>query len=426
MKRIKGNLFALLLSALGAPLWAGSYTAASCNLSDVSAVIKGPLHTAVNGDTIIIPAGTCTWTSNLSISVAITLTGSGTANSGPSTFGVGTLNTIIVDNAGSSAPLIAASAIAYGQTFTLALLDIEPNSASTALYSPISVAGTCAAGGCPNIRVSNIGFGLTTHWNESGNGAPADWMIRADNVFGVIDHCTLPTGSAVELLNANLSAYLGVGGYGDNSWAQPDSFGGGNVLYMENNVVTTNQSVNDCDVNPTGGGIGGCRIAGRFNQITGANGFFSAFYGHGLDTDGRPQGIRQIEAYGNTVNCNQSSGCNYGMATFRSGTGLIFGNTMTVSNGGFYNNIAGIVVYRTVFTALDGWGACGGSKPLRCQRWNRLLFWDKFRLEFSSTTLTDSTKTWTTNQLVPNGAPYLFTTQRKVGGLKLPQIRRPH
>src|SRR5215831_6864231 len=75
-----------------------TYTAVSCNYSDVNAVVNGPTHTAVAGDTINVPAGTCTWTSQLSISVGITLMGNGTPNSTPSAFGAGVLNTTIIDN----------------------------------------------------------------------------------------------------------------------------------------------------------------------------------------------------------------------------------------------------------------------------------------------------------------------------------------
>ncbi len=376
--------------------------AASCQEADVNAVINGPTHTAVNGDTIVIPAGTCTWTSQLSVKAGITVTGSGKANSGPSTFGAGTPSTIIIDNAGSNGPLIAVTSLTNGETATVAMLDIEPNSSSTPLFSPITASGTCSLSGCPNIRITNVVFGQTTQWTEGGNGAPADWMIRTDNIVGVVDHCSLPNGSQVELLNANLSAYLGVGAYGDNSWAQPDSFGTANVLYMENNLVYTNQAVNDCDTNPVGGAIGGCRVAGRFNHIFPETGFFVAFSVHGLDTDGRPQGGRQIEAYGNTIGCNISGGCAGGVAGYRSGTGLVFGNTLTTSNGGFYNNVAGITVYRTVFSAAS-WGACGGSSAYDT---NDGIVYYSGTTSTSGTTLTDTSKNWTTNQLTPNGAPY--------------------
>jgi len=389
----------LLLSVLSLEAaHAATHAAASCNLSDVQSAVSA----AAAGDTVTIPAGTCTWTSGLSISSGITLTGSGTANAGASTFGSGTLNTVIVDDAGSSNALIGVTGLPYGQTFTLALLDIEPESSGAALVSPIQLAGTCTSSGCPSIRVDNIGFGLTTPWTEGGNGAPADWMIRTDNVFGVIDHNTIPTNSNVELLNANLSAYLGVGGYGDNSWAKPDTFGTASALYMENNDLYVTQGANDCDTSPGGGGIGGCRVVGRYNHITGGAGFFSVVYVHGLDTDGRPQGGRQMEAYGNTVNCATSSGCDYGVASFRSGTGFVFGNTLTSTGGGFYDNIAGIYVYRSVFTATP-WGACGGSSPYDI---NDGVVYYSGTTSTGGTTLTDSSKSWTSGQFTPNGAPY--------------------
>src|ERR1700675_5162229 len=63
----------------------GTRTAASCNYSDVNAVINGPIHTAVNGDTINIPAGTCTWTSALTgpSGVGCTIIGVAPPNSPP-------------------------------------------------------------------------------------------------------------------------------------------------------------------------------------------------------------------------------------------------------------------------------------------------------------------------------------------------------
>ncbi len=402
MARItKGALFALLLSAFTAPLAAqGTYTAKSCNQSDVNTVINGPTHTAVAGDTIIIPAGTCTWTSGLSISVGITLTGSGTPNTGPSTFGSGTLNTVIIDNGGSSNALIGVTGLPYGQTFTLSLLDIEPESSTSSLISPIQLAGSCTSSGCPNVRIDNIGFGLTTPWTESGNGGQADWLIRTDNVFGVLDHNTVPTGSGVQFFNPNHSAYLGVGGFGDNSWAQPDSLGGANNLYAENNNIYVTLTAADCEIAPAGGGVGGCRYVGRFNNITSSNGV-GIFGNHGLETDGRPQGGRQIEVYGNTVACILSS-CNT-LTGYRSGTGFIFGNTITEASGAWFNSFAASSVYRSVFTAGGGWGACGGSSPYDT---NDGVVYYSGTTSTSGTTLTDSSKSWTTNQFIPTGAPY--------------------
>jgi len=375
----------------------GTYTAASCNQSDVNAVINGPTHTAVNGDTIIVPAGSCTWTSGISITAGITIQGNGTPNSTASSFGAGTTNTVIIDNAGSSTPLFAVTSITTGQMLRLSTLDLEPYSSSASLISPISLAGTCTAGGCPNVRIDNIRLGVTTAWTTTG------WLIRTDNVFGVIDHCTEGTATASDFTDFSNSSYLGVGGYGDNSWVQPDTFGGANNIYMENNVLYTTQAITDCEIAPTGGSLGGCRYVARFNQVTSNHGF-GVFGNHGLETDGRPQGGRQIEVYGNTASCISSS-CNV-LAGYRSGTGFVFGNTMSSTQGSsWFNCFASFAVYRTVFTAGGGWGACGGSSPYDTN--DGVIYYSGTNSGSSgATTLTDTSKSWTTNQFIPTGAPY--------------------
>jgi hypothetical protein len=368
----------------------------------VNALINGPAHKAIEGDVIVIPGGLCTWTSGLSITVGITLTGSGSPNADGGTFGAGTLTTIITDNVGSSVPLIKITGISFGQTIVLSLLDIEPQSSTTSLTSPIQIAGTCSANGCPSIRIDNIAFGLGIPWTQNGNGGGVSWLIRTDNVFGVIDHCTVAPGTQADFFDVNHSAYLGVGVYGDNSWAQPDTIGGANNLYAENNVIYTNTAVSDCEIAPSGGSVGGCRYVARFNRITSSNGF-GVFGNHGTETDGRPRGGRQIEVYGNTASCTKSS-CNV-LAGYRSGTGVVFGNTLTSSTGTWFNAFVAISVYRTVFAAGGGWGACGGSGPYDLN--DGVVYYSGANSgSDGSTTLTDPTKNWSTNQFVPPGFPY--------------------
>lgn len=378
---------------------AGTSTAATCNSADVQTAINA----SSAGDIVIVPPGTCIWNSTVTISASITLQGSGTPNTTPTQFGAGTLTTIIKDNIPSAGAIQAAVTYSPGALLHITTLDIEPINGSTSLASPVQVAGTCTGSGCPQIRIDNVAFGATTQWTEGGNGSSADWMIRVDNAFGVIDHNTLPSGSQVELINANLSAYLGVGDFGDNSWATPDSFGSANVLYVENNSLFFNQAVGDCDVAPAGDGVGGCRIAARFNQAT-FQGAFAFLIPHGLDTDGRPQGGRQLEAYGNTIACPATSNveCD-GVIGYRSGTGFTFGNTLTNTTGAFWKFATTLTVYRAVYTATSGWGACGGSSPYDT---NDGTVYYSGTTSTSGTTLTDGSKTWTTNQFIPNGAPY--------------------
>jgi hypothetical protein len=65
-------LFALLLSAAtGRSTQANTVNAASCNVKDVQAAI----NSASNGDTVVIPNGSCTWSSGIAFSKQITLQG---------------------------------------------------------------------------------------------------------------------------------------------------------------------------------------------------------------------------------------------------------------------------------------------------------------------------------------------------------------
>ena len=65
----------LMALVCGGAAEAATLTASSCNLSDVKAVISS----AMDGDTVVIPAGTCSWSGPLAISnKSITIKGQGT------------------------------------------------------------------------------------------------------------------------------------------------------------------------------------------------------------------------------------------------------------------------------------------------------------------------------------------------------------
>ena len=71
-KIIKWVLFALVLGTLfGGEAKASTLTAASCNVSDVLSAI----NSAKDGDTVIIPNGSCSWSSGISTAKQITLQG---------------------------------------------------------------------------------------------------------------------------------------------------------------------------------------------------------------------------------------------------------------------------------------------------------------------------------------------------------------
>jgi hypothetical protein len=381
-----------------------TYTAASSNESDVQAAANKV--SAAGGDTVNVPCSpaTAVWTTALTSTHSFTLNFQGsTPNTGAATFGSGA-NCVTIQDANASGPIIELNpAYQSGQVVVIQNVNIDPVSPTTALWSPISIAGTCTSSGCPQIRINNVVFGNSTQWNEAGNSSNADTMIRADNVFGVIDHNTLPTGSRVVFANINHSAYLGTGGYGDNSWAQADTFGGANNLFLENNnIYVGGVSATDAEFAPIGGGIGGGRQVDRYNQITSNNGF-GVFGLHGLDTDGRPRSGRQLEVYGNNITCTNNS-CNI-IAGYRGGTGFTWGNTITNTGTGFFNTFFNISVYRIMYQN-NPFGYCGGLTSL--DPWdtvdNAVYYSGTMSASGGSLTLTDGSKTF--SNLTPNGAPY--------------------
>jgi hypothetical protein len=305
------------------------------------------------------------------------------------------MTTTIIDDETSINPLIVAS-VPYGQTLTIGQMNIEAES-STTLTSPIVVAGTCTSSGCPSVRIDNINF---TNW-PGGTGNDA-WMIRAMNVFGVIDHNSI-TGD-IALANVHHSSYLGVGQYGDNSWVQPDSFGTANALYFENNSVNGGY-MQDCDEADSYADAGGCRIVVRYNTYSNMSAAMAYF--HGTDTTGRPRGGRQAEVYGNTTTCSSTTtGCPYGAIELRSGVALVYGNTFNALTGSWFTNLVGVDIYRRWETSTP-WLYCAGNG-----QWdtNDGVVYDSgtYNGTTGSQVLTDTTKSWTINQWVASGDPYSF------------------
>ncbi len=342
----------------------GTFTAASCNRSDVNAIINGPTHTAVNGDTIIIPAGSCTWTSGITISgKGIDITGTGTPNTGGGTVGAGTPATTLIDNA--SGPLFAFTGLTYGQTAKVELLQLSAaGAANYASTGPISFQGACTTSGCAQIRVDNILFTTGTWDGPIANGG----FIRTDNVFGVVDHTSSSWANVAELggagpplVEVNQSAWQGVGSNGDNSFASADSMGTAQSLFIENNYLNGDRAT-DNDVAPLGGGDGGDRDVCRFNTVINVNGS-ALCSGHGT-TWNNYRGQRQLEAYYNSITCGAAGvgDCNVGNG-LAGGTGVFLSNQFIIASGHGFNASVDLAILRFSGDPLGIWGYCDGTQP---------------------------------------------------------------
>jgi hypothetical protein len=181
-----------------------------------------------------------------------------------------------------------------------------------------------------------------TGWAAGTNYS--NFVMYVDNVFGVFDHNTI---SFIGIfVNVAHSAYLGVGTYGDNSWAQPDTFGTANALYFETNTISSDDNgVTDADVG------GGPRFVVRFNTVTN-----SSFQTHGTESGGRLRSARQVELYNNSFTIQ--SGHSDNILGFRGGTALVFDNT--VANAGMFGTAVSLSLYR-VGHSFPPWGFCGGQ-----------------------------------------------------------------
>jgi len=352
-----GLIVTLLSSAVAAPLWAqGNYTAASCNYSDVNAVINGPTHIAVDGDVINIPAGTCTWTNQgivVPAGIGITIEGTGTPNSTTSTFGASAScsQTAITQSGGTT---FHASPNYGASTMRLSCMAIN-YTATTASIAWL-MGGTCTSSGCPNIRIDNITY---NNWNNHAAAGLAYGITAADNCFGVIDHNTVPSAGSIVLTEINHGSYFGVGFNGDNAWAQSEDWGSYKFLFFENNILdgfVGGLTDNEASV----GGLaqrGGSRGVARYNQFTNMRGYTIGW--HGTESNGRPRSGRAFEYYGNTYTCGTGNSCD-SVSGWRGGNGLVWGNT-TNFTGASLNSFFAASNYRA--QGNINWGACDGSSP---------------------------------------------------------------
>ncbi len=410
-------LFSLLLAVMTLPAsaqTASTVQAASCDQSSVNAVINGPTHKAVDGDVIEIPAGSCTWTSGITVPSHIGITIIGNAGNGPVSSASATgassscaSGTTLTDDL-SSGHMFNFSPTEGNSTTRLSCIAFEPTSPNPGFSQPVSVVGTCTSDGCPNLRLDN----LTIPGRFAGLSVPDSSFADIVDVFGVADHNTVGDsslyGNGVDLVNVNHPSWFGVGQFGDNSWAQPDSLGTAEAFYLENNLFT-NAFGTDVDGGDTYQDTGGGRFVCRFNTFNGVT-EASACGDHGTESTGRPRGGRQAEFYDNTLTCtNTSLGCASGLG-LRSGVAYIFDNRFTAEPGSWFNSYAYLGVFRATSLDFIPWSGQGfgpyDEMAGASQTSTFKLSGVSGTCTYGSCALTVSSQGWTENQYAPGSNYY--------------------
>ena len=354
IKKINTLIFLLLILTIFALLsnisLASNIQAASCSQSDVQAAI----NSASNGDTVQIPAGTCTWNTQIRITKGITLQGAGAGN------------TIIKDGkqtgGGQSGALILWSC-AQNQANRMTGIEFQDGGRTTAIVGPFgNIIFDCTNTGTTSVRVDhnkfdhmigtplvfNTAIGVVDH-NTFLSNLPLDGLIRDQNPYWNVCDPTITSCTPVDT-----DGYKD--GWGDHSWHDTITWGSKDFLFVEDNSFSfVNPDGSDATARSCHDGEEGTRLVWRFNTM-----YRCAVSNHGTESGGRKRGSLAMEIYKNgNSNKKWDGGTKVTMSNVRSGSVLMWDNVGT--NFGSNNNAVTLDDYRTIADFNTGFFASSGK-----------------------------------------------------------------
>lgn len=306
--RIRSILVCLFLS--GAVSYATEVKASSASYADVLAAVAS----AGNGDTVVIPPGSGTWTQPLTVNKTITIAGAGA--------GATTIN----GNLASTAYLFEVNGNQGSSAVRITGLTLNNNG----LGGGIRVLGTLTgAGGSSGgmIRIDHCEI-KNTGWTTTASNYGRAVYFRGYKTYGLVDHCTF----------TNNSTNCEVGGDWTASWNDPVGLDTLNCVTLEDNTFTHNSSkVNYADTMFYNGQ--GSRTLFRNNTVNATDPNSGDLWDcHGNNelgyTSSANRGAIFAVVANNTINL---AAANYGGKVFyiRGGIFICKGNTMTIG-GTFY------------------------------------------------------------------------------------------
>jgi hypothetical protein len=364
---VSSVLTALLFAAFGTAAQPSETPSGRTWQSNGSAANVQQIHDrqAFDGDTIVIPEGTFSWTSTLRLTKAITLQGQTIRNDD----GTSNDKTIVKDDKpdnGASIDLRPPG----GQRVT----GITFIGSRTTMHdqSVISVLGTTPT------RIDHCVF---DHLYTVPTIAVSDYN------WGIIDHCTKrnPIGNdgIVHFSMGHQS-----NDHGDTPWTKPAGYGGPEFFFVEDNL-----SYGGMDLTL------GSKVVVRHNKFVYAN---MASHGTGQTfNDGRA--ARAVEIYNNEWTLQE----NYHALTGSTGGGVVVHDNKIVPLDGGVDGIS-MQVYRMLYNFKNPFfGADGAnawdynvteSDGTHVDGHPPYLFASGTLTSVTSGTVTDSTKNWSTNQ----------------------------
>jgi hypothetical protein len=292
MKKI-GCLVLLIILFLCFKAEAATINAASCSQNHVQSAVDS----ANDGDTVVVPAGSASWTNSVLDEPVIVI------NKGITLIGAGIGKTVITDatldnNNNVQETLIQVSG-SEGKPFRISGFSfLEMNDTGIKIY-----------GSCKNWRVDHINI-------ENAPGDLGEYAIYiGGHTYGVIDHCTFKGRIEICFKGRN-----------DPDWELPLTLGSANAVYIEDCTFRgadgTGALCDMCD------GDDGARLVVRYNTVTNQ-------YPHVHGALGTGRSAFSIEVYENTFIDNGGTNC-YCMGSIRGGTGVVFNNDYQGDWGGFH------------------------------------------------------------------------------------------
>jgi len=305
--------------------------AASCSRGDVQTAVDS----ASDGETVNIPAGSCTWTDSVDvIDKDIKIVGAGQGS---------TVITYNGPDAYDSAAFLIDNDNLPKDNFEISQLTIingMGDSASGATLIMVWDAG-------PDWRIHQIT--LTSEY--SGNMIHVGRYTGSNG--GLVDHCTFnklgsghTKGLQISATDRDVEQYnSATTPLGHTSWNTPISLGTKNALFIEDCIFNWEDDYALLDVDEGG------RVVFRYNTILGAD-----FGTHGHDGGSRDTGVFSYEIYANSFDADGTG--LYTAIGLRGGTGVIYDNTFSGNYGATTN------LYH--YCACDPTVTCNGGWPTPC------------------------------------------------------------
>lgn len=375
----------VLLAAAAHETKGATISARSPALADVQTAIS----LAKDGDIVAVPAGSAHWTALLTMSKSVTLQGATTiSNAGTQNASANDLTTIIDDNTSGKAGLInvvgtpAQNIRITGFTFKKGLGGSGPGMVH------LTTGNTSSP--LLNMRVDHCHFVSFT-----GRAVQTDGWV-----YGVADHNYMQAQNNGQAFFINCASYGGKT-MGHGAWADYPWFGTNKFFFIEDNTMVGNGIVS------TSGTID-CEHGGRW--VARHNYFINCRpAGHG--TEGGYRGTRAVEVYDNKFNWSIPYS-----AMNRSGVYLYHDNEWVgsgQSDQGAHSHVAlfrefGAVGVSSTYGMADGtspWDANDTEGNGTYVAGHAPHVFDSGTVKSGSrsggtATLTDTSKSWTTNQWV--------------------------